>query len=244
MSKILYGVGRLILQDFYDDSKVFGYTDLQKLSVESTYSLEPITGGNRMFPMASFPKDKSVKISAENATFNPEFIEYLDGATVSKGSVVLTDIIEVAIPDDGVITLDVAPVNVYVEGFKPATAAEPTKGEFKVTEADKQVKFAVADKGTVVKVVYDYNSGAETVSYAVTEKSISKPFKAIYVMDVYDEDSVLKAKHIVKIFKAQCTSGTKFDCSHQTPVAQTFEAEARDPKRADKQLFVEYYEEI
>ena len=108
--QIIYGIGRAVLRDFTDKKKIIDYTDLQDVSFESSYSKEDITGGNKLFPIASFKKDTAVKVSATNATFHPEMIEYMDGATTKVGSAQMMDIKEVLIPADGVVTLDYKPV--------------------------------------------------------------------------------------------------------------------------------------
>ena len=41
--KIIYGVGQAVLRKFADKSKIIGYTDLQDLSFESSFSKEDIT---------------------------------------------------------------------------------------------------------------------------------------------------------------------------------------------------------
>lgn len=235
MNQIIYGVGRAIIADHVDPTKIIAFTDLQDLSVESSSSKEDITAGNKAFPIASFPKDQSLKISATNATFDSALMEYLDGAGVAKGATLVRDVLDVAIPADGVVTLPETIVgDVYVSGFtKSATTA--TAGQF--TVSDNEVTFAVADAGKEVAIVYSFNTGAEAVEYSVKAGATSKPFRLDYIFPIYDKNSEHVANGHITLFKAQCTSGFKIDTKHMTAFAPKFDAEARDAKRADGKLW-------
>ena len=78
----------------------------------------------------------------------------------------------------------------------------------------------------------------------LTQKSMAKPFEAVYIFDIYDEDTQIVAKGTITIFKAQCTSGLKLDMQHQTAFAPEFSFSARDAKRADKKLWDFTVEEV
>jgi hypothetical protein len=238
MKKILYGIGKAVLRDFTDTSKVIDYTDLQDVSFESSYSKEDITGGNKMFPIASFKKDTTVKLSATNATFHPEMIKYMDGASVTTGAVDVSGIKEVTVPEDGVVVLDDKPIDgtVFVNGFTLGTATA-TKGTYIVAAETKTVTFAVDDAGASVVIVYKYKTSATAEAYSVTQKSMSKPFEFEYIFDVYDENTNVTHKCSIIIYKATTTSGFSIDPKHQSPIAPKFEAEAKDPLRTDGHLW-------
>ena len=229
---IIHGIGRLILKDFVDPSKVISYSDLQNFSVESTFSSDDITGGNKLFPIASFKKEQALNCSATNATFEAGIIPYLDGGALSTGPVALSDFIEVAIPEDGIVNLPEAATNVTINGF---TAGEAAEGSYKLE--GKTVTFAAADAGKTVVIVYDYNTSPEAMQYSVTQKSLNKPFKAIYNFDISDEDTQVTHKGSIVVYKAQCTSGLKLDLAHQTAFAPEFSFSARDAKRQDGKLW-------
>ena len=233
---IIHGIGRLILKDFVDPSKVISYSDLQNFSVESTFSSDDITGGNKLFPIASFKKEQALNCSATNATFEAGIIPYLDGGALSTGAVALSDFIEVAIPEDGVVTLPEVPTAVTINGFE-AAEGDPAAGSYKLAQGEKTVTFAAADAGKTVVIVYDYNTSAEAMQYSVTQKSLNKPFKAIYNFDIYDEDTQITHKGSIVVYKAQCTSGLKLDLAHQTAFAPEFSFSARDAKRQDGKLW-------
>lgn len=241
MKCILHGVGRLILKDYTDKTKVIAHSDLQQFTLESTYSADDITGGNKLFPIASFKKDQALNCTAKDATFNDGIIKYLDGGDVKTGAVTLTDFLEVTIPDDGVVDLGVTPSNVSIDGFTK-TDSEVTKGNFKLDTT--KVTFASQDAGQTVTIVYDYQSGADAKQTSITQKSMAKPFEAVYIFDIYDEDTQIVAKGTITIFKAQCTSGLKLDMQHQTAFAPEFSFSARDAKRADKKLWDFTVEEV
>ncbi|WP_270324972.1 hypothetical protein [[Eubacterium] hominis] len=242
MSKYRFGVCDVILRELIDRSNVHIFNELQKAAFESSFSAENVTGGNRMFPLTSWPKDKSVKLTFDNAACDVNMIHLTEGAITSKASKTLMKIMEVLIPTDGVITLDEVPTEVLVEGFKVATADTPAKGEFKLGTADKTVTFAPADAGTSVKLVYSYNSGADSVTNTITEGTKGVPFEAFINENIYNENNEVVGTHNIHVYKMQCTTGTKIDTSHQTPTVESFEAEARDPKRTDKALWEETYD--
>ena len=104
MQYILHGVGRLILLDFQDNSKVITQTDLQQFTLESTFSTDDVTGGNKMFPIASFKTDTALNFTAKNAKFDAGIIPYLDGGTVSTGKTTMKDVKIATIPSSKTIT--------------------------------------------------------------------------------------------------------------------------------------------
>lgn len=235
MKQILHGVGRLILKDFADPSKVIAYSNLQQFTLESTFSADDITGGNKMFPIASFKTEQALNCTARDATFDAGIIPYLDGGEASTGAVTLTDFVEVAVPSTKTVTLPVeTPTNVTVSGMTKAEG-EPTSGQFKVQT--NTVTFAQDDVGKTVTILYEYQSTATATQYGITQKSMSKPFVAIYNFDIYDEDTQITHKGSITVYKAQCTSGLNLDMSHQTAFAPEFSFSARDAKREDGKLW-------
>lgn len=235
--QIIYGIGKAILRDYKDRKKVIGFADLQDLSVESSMSKEDITGGNKMFPIASFKTDQALTVSATSATFNAEMVEYLDGADVQKGTVLRTGFKEVAIPAEGAVTLEKTPIDgsVIINGYTLAEGDAPEQKQFVVDGAN--ITFNAANASDIVLIVYDYNSSENNTEYSVTQKSIAKPFEFNYIFDIYDEDSQISHEAELRIYKAQSTSGFSIDAQHRTPYAPTFEAEAKDAQRADGKLW-------
>lgn len=234
---ILHGVGRLILKDYVDKSKVIAYSDLQQFTLESTFSTDDITGGNKMFPIASFKTESGLNCTAKNATFDAGIIPYLDGGEVKTGAVTLTDFKEVTIPSTKEVDLGIENVsNVAVGGMaKGSDKSSLKEGQFFV-ETNK-VYFAEQNVSETVTIVYEYQSSAKATQTSITQKSMSKPFVAIYNFDVYDEDAQIVGKGSIEVYKAQCTSGLNLDMSHQTAFAPEFSFSARDAKREDGKLW-------
>jgi hypothetical protein len=237
--EIIHGIGKLIMRDFREPKTIIGFTDLQDLSVESTSSKDDITGGNKMFPIASFKQDQALTISGTNATFNEGLLEYMDGADKTVAAVNMTDALEVRVPEDGIVNLSNTPIagSVVVNGFTVVDTGDPVAGEVLSTAATTELKFATADAGTGITIVYEYLASNKAVEYSVTQKSMSKPFIAEYIFPIYDEDTQITANAMLKIYKAQCTSGFTISPSHQSAFAPTFEAEAKDAQRVDGKLW-------
>lgn len=234
---ILHGVGRLILKDYIDPTKVIACSNLQQFSLESTFSTDDITGGNKMFPIASFKTESALNCTAKDAMFDSGIFPYLDGGETKTGAVTLTDFKEITIPASKEVTLPAeTPSNIVVDGFKLGSAKESLKAGEYFVETNK-VTFADEDKGKTTTIVYDYESTANANQTSITEKSMSKPFVAIYNFDVYDEDAQIVGKGSITVYKAQCTSGLKLDMSHQAAFAPEFTFSARDPKREDGKLW-------
>lgn len=233
--QILYGIGKAALRDYADPTKLISLNDMQDLTIESSFSTEDITGGNKMFPIASFPKDKTLKISATNATFNVGLIDYLEGAEVSTEEVRLTAMMEVQIPEGGIVNLEHTPVadTVLVMGFKAGDST--SAGTFKV-ESNK-ITFATADEGKLANIFYEYEGGTGAVEYGVGQKTMAKPFIFDYTFPIYDEDTQITHYGSLRVFKAKCTSGFSIDPKHNTPVAPKFEANAQDPQRVDGKMW-------
>lgn len=232
---IVHGIGKCVMRDFKNPKNVISIVDAQDFSAESTFSKEDIVGGNKLFPIASFKKDRALACSLTNATFESSWLEYLDGATATTGTKNMTDILEVTIPEDGKVTLAKTPIadSVVISGFEAGDAT--ATGTYKLT--DQEVAFATDDAGKTVCIVYEYESSAKAVEYGVTQNSMSKPFIFETVFPVYDEDTQINYNCMFKIYKAQCTSGFNLTMQHQAPFAPKIDFEARDAKRQDGKLW-------
>lgn len=244
MQCILHGVGRLTLLDFLDNSKVISFADLQQFTLESTFSTDDVTGGNKMFPIASFKTDTAINCTAKNAKFDAGIIPYLDGGEVKVGKTTMKDVKVVTIPEGGKVDLGVTPTNVLISGFTKEASGSTASGTGKFAISESSVVFHADDKGKEVAIVYDYDSSETAVTTSITEKSMAKPFTAIYNFDIYDDDAQVVAKGCITIYKAQATSGLNIDMSHQTAFAPEFKFSARDPKRADGKLWNFAYDEL
>lgn len=244
MRQIIHGIGKLILRDYTDKTKIIGFTDLQDATFESTYSAEDITGGNRIFPIASFKQEETATFSATNATFDHRMLEFLNGATATKGATLMCDLMEVTIPENGEVDLGVAPVgDPIIEGFtKDEGDSASTAGKFAVSET--KIKFNAEDAGKLATIFYEYNSGENAIEYAVTQTSTTKPFSLDYKFPIYNTDSQVCAYGLIKVFKAQCNSGFSINPQHQTAFAPQFECSAKDPQRTDGKFWTFVVDEL
>lgn len=243
MRTIIHGIGKLILRDYVDQTKIIGFTDLQDATFESTYSAEDITGGNRIFPIASFKQEETANFSATNATFDHRMLEYLNGATASTGQTKMCDLVEVTIPAGGEVELENTPVgDPIIEGFTKGASDPASEGEFSVAEST--IKFHNSAVGKTVAIFYEYNSSATATEYAVTQTSLTKPFSLDYKFPIYDTDSQICAYGLIKIFKAQCTNGFSINPQHQTAFAPQFECSAKDPQRPDGKFWTFVFDEV
>lgn len=240
--QIIHGIGKAILRDYVDPKVIIGFTDLQDATFESSYTTDDITGGNRLFPIASFKQEETCTFSATNATFDHRMLAYLNGAEATTGAQLMCDILEVTIPASKSITLDNAPVgDPIIEGFTKGDSTA-TQGQFVVSESN--LTFADEDVGKVVTIFYEYNSGATAVEYAVKQTSLTKPFSLDYKFPIYNEDTQIVAYGLIKIFKAQCSSGFSINPQHQTAFAPQFECSAKDAQRQDGKLWTFVFDDI
>ena len=239
MNEILYGIGRSVIEPFSGTGDVIAAGELKDLNVSSTFSMEDVTGGNKMFPLASFPKDKSMKVSATNAKFSIPLLQYQDGVSVAGTANSLVDVLTFRIPSTSFKLPKLALTDsVKINGFTVVAVAPTVAGTFQVTNAtDTTITVVAADVGKLVDIKYSFTAGANAKTYEAFQTSMQKPFKFTYVFDVYDDNNTKVYLANLVIYKALCTSGFTLDFAHQTASTQKFELEARDPQRLDEKLW-------
>lgn len=244
-TQIIWGIGKGILVDFSDATKIIAFANMQDLSVSSTANEEDIVGGNKSFPIATFPTDKEITISGTNSDFDTSMLEFSDGATYSA-PVTKPDMkyyYEFLIPVGGAVTLPKTPVadTVKVIGFEEVESVLAT-GKFTVGASS--IAFHVSDEGKLARVLFEYTPTTTVDVYEIFETSIAKPFTFTYLFPIYNDDNDIVANGQLEIYKAKMTSGANFSWSHRTASAPAFEAKALDPKRPDKKLWDIKYEEV
>lgn len=239
MAQILYGVGKSILRDFKDETKIIALSKLKNVSIEATASDEKIFGGDSPYPIASFPKEKSITVSAENATFDMKLLNATQGANMVTGAVKFEEVIEVIIPADGQVNLEFEPIanSVVIEGFTKGETT-PTAGQFVVDSVDTSLlKFHAGDAGKEVTIIYQRNSGATTNTMSIYKETLAKPFKFIHRIPVYDEDNAIVGHAQLVVYKAKSNNQFSFGLQPQTAFAPKIDLEALDPKRPDGKLW-------
>lgn len=239
MNEILYGVGRSVIEPFSGTGDIIASGELKDANVSSSYSMEDVTGGNKMFPLASFLKDKTMKISATNAKFSITLIQYQDGVTKAATANAITDVLTFRIPSTSFKLPKLAIAgSVSINGFTVVETAPAVAGTYQVTTAtDTTITVMATDVGKLIDVKYSFLSGANAKTYEAFQTSMQKPFKFTYIFDVYDDSNNKVYIANLVIYKAISTSGFTLDFAHQTASTQKFEAEARDPQRLDGKLW-------
>jgi hypothetical protein len=238
-TQILYGVGNSILKDFIDPTKVIALSKLKNVSVEASATDEKLYGGDNPYPLAVFPKEKAIKVSAENATFSMKVLGATQGVDIKTGSVVMTEAVSINIPEDGVVMLDYEATDgtIIIDGFTKGTTTATT-GQYIVDGTDKKkLTFAVADAGKEIDIVYDRTSASTAETLEMLKNSIAKPFKFIHRIPVYDDNNNIVAQGQLVVYKAKANNAFSFNLQPQTAFAPKIELEALDPKRPDGKLW-------
>jgi hypothetical protein len=240
---IIYGVGQSILKSFQDATKIIAMSKLKDVGVQFSGNEDIITAGDDPYPFAKFPKDKAIAITATSAVFNLDLLNITQGAVATTGVVTMNGVMEVAIPDDGVVniidhaTVDAGSVIVqgYTEGADSATLV--TGQYFQDATTPTKVNFAVADKAKVVQIVYTYQSGATAQTISVLKDTLSKPFTFIHLFNVFDDNNTIVADGQLIVYKAQAKNAFDFNLQSLTAFAPKIALDALDPKRVDKKLW-------
>lgn len=236
--QILYGVGKSILRSITDPTDILALSKLANVSVESTGNEDEIFGGDSPYAFASFPTDKAINVSAENATFDIKMLSFTQGAKITTGAVTMHDLMSVAIPEDLSIVLNEGATNVVVLGYTLAESAEAlAAGEYFYDEAANTVTFADADIGDEVDIVFEYESSADAQTASNTEDAFAKPFTFIHRIPVYNDESVLVGQGQLIVYRAKANNSFTFDFERQTAFAPNIELRAMDAKRADGKLW-------
>lgn len=239
-NEIIYGVGRTALRDFVDKTKVVALSKLKNVNVEMTSNEEPLFGGDSPYAFATFPKDKSIKASAENATFSIELMNTTQGATITTGAVNMTEIRTIIIPADGEVVLDPAPIadSVSVSGYTEGTAGSLTTGQFAMDTVETDtIDFAIADAGKEVDIIYQYAGSATAKTMSITKDSLAKPVEFTHIVDIFNDNNVKVAVGMLVIYKAKANNSWNFNLEPQKAFAPKVEFEALDPKRPDGKLW-------
>lgn len=237
-NQILYGVGRSILKDFTDTSKILALSKLKDISMEMSANSEKITAGDNPYPWADMPKDKAIKISANSASFSLKMFNTTQGATITTGTTTLSDVLSIKIPADGVVNLSQTPLDnsIIVEGY--ALDAVGGSGKFTQDEIDKKkLTFPVADAGKDIDITFDFTSSANAQTASGTKEALAKPFEFKHIIDVYDNNNNKVAIAMLIIYKCKANNAFTFNFAQQTAFAPKIEFEAQDPERPDGKLW-------
>lgn len=240
MKQILYGVGKSVLKDFKDPKQIVALSKLKDVAINFSGEEEPVVGGDSPYPIAFFPKDKAITVTATNALFSMKMLNVTQGATITKGSVAMTEFLDGAIPSDGDYVLGFAPIagSVVVDGFtEVATEVEVATGKFFVDILNKTIVFAVTDAGQEVDGVYERMSSANAETMSIMKDTLAKPHVFIHRIPVYDDNNTVVGQGQLIIYKAKANNNFEFALQPQTAFAPKLELQALDPKRQDQKLW-------
>lgn len=236
MKQILFGVGNAVLKDYTDPTKILALTKLKDVAIYFSGEEEPITGGDGILPIAYFPRDKAIQVTATNALFDIKMLEATQGTESATGSVAMTEFIDVEIPADGIVQLDYIPNDgtVAIDGFEEVDIT-PTAGKFQVV--DDTLVFAVADAGKAVVGVYERPSSTSATTVSGKLDVFAKPFVFIHRIPIYDENTTIVAQGQLTVYKAKSDSSFEFNYQSKTAYAPRLVLNALDAKRSDKKLW-------
>lgn len=240
MKQILYGVGKSVLTDYVDPSKIVGLSKLKDIAINFSGDEEAVTGGDDPYPITYFPKDKAITITATNALFDMSMLNATQGASVTVGEIDMTEIIDHEIPAGGVLDLEHEPIadSVVINGFTEIdTDTTIASGEFYVDGVSKQIKFSEADTGEAIVGIYKRKSSANAETISVLKDTIAKPFTYVHRIPIYDDNNRIVAQGQLIIFKCRANNNFEFNLQPQTAFSPKLELKALDPKRTDKKLW-------
>lgn len=251
--QILYGVGNVLCIDLKDPTKVIAFGELQNLTVSFSSDSEEIHGGDDPYPIAEFPKTRSITVSAQNATFDIDVLEFSQGAATTKAvSPEMHEIINYTIPGDGIIKLPYEPVagSVAVNGYTDVAAPVEPEEEALV---DPKKQFTVAgsiitfDKSRANEIAVGYyirkSKNPTTVTSGYKSK-FPKPFKFVHRMPIYNTDNMIVQEAQLTIYKGKSDNTLELSHAPQTAYAPQLSIKALDPKRPDGKLWDYQVEDI
>lgn len=216
--------------------------EMQDMGIEISTSMENVFGGDGMFPLYNFVKEKSAQFTFTNATFDMDMLKYAQGATMgSAGDIVGFDSITITAGAGTLsITTGVDVNSVIVvgdDGTKYSkVGATPATGQFTVTNLG-VMTFATADNGKVVKVSYIASatgSGIESADILTT--SVPGFVEIRHRSLPIEQPDGSKVEIHTRIFKARCDGKINIDFKRGTAFAPKLTFQSLDPQRSDKKF--------
>lgn len=249
MIQILYGVGRSVLRQFDDPTKIVGLAKLNNVTIESAGNEDKIFADDNPYPLAVFPQDKTITISAESAVFNTSMFQVSQGGTIVTGVKDMTEILLVNVAlEDGMGVVPIAPPK---EGSTIKTGSVvvedhvSVESEIEVDEAGKfyfdpvenVVYLHESEAYSDINLIFEWESSDQAQTLEIMRDTFSAPFRFIHRIPIYDDGNQVVGHGQLTIFRAKANNNFTFNLQHQTAFAPTLELEALDPKRADGKLW-------
>ena len=250
--QILYRVGNVLCIDLKDPTKVIAFGELQNLTVSFSSDSEEIHGGDDPYPIAEFPKTRSITVSAQNATFNVDVLEFSQGAKTTKvESPEMHEIINYTIPENGVVKLPYEPIagSIAINGYTDAAVSvepdeDPVEPEADPVDPKKQFTVTAGtitfDKSQANEIAVGYYIRKSTNPTTVTsgyKSKFPKPFKFVHRMPIYNTDNIIVQEAQLTIYKGKSDNTLELSHAPQTAYAPQLSIKALDPKRPDGKLW-------
>jgi len=220
------------------DGSLLPLMEMQDMTIDISSTMEQIYGGDGLFALSTFVKEKSASFTFTNAAFSLDMLKVGQGATVSEGGEVFgRDEITIA-GGSGSLTVtskvDVSSVIVVDEYGKPFSKVEsnPAAGQFAVTTGG-VLTFASQDNGKIVNVRYIYtDKDAETASILTTSVPGFVELQHISAPLEQPDGEVIEVH--TRVFKARSDGKIQIDFKRGAAFAPKMTFQSLDPQRKDK----------
>lgn len=239
---VLYGVGEAYLLS--GDGKVTAKLgSLQDMAIEVSATMEDVFGGDGLFPIFNFIKEKSASFKFKNACFDLGIVAASQGEAVSDGAFAFghEEITKKASANKLAVTtgIDVDSVIAVADGVA-LTRMETISGKngFSVS-ASGALDFTsdITDSKTIVlDYVYTVTDGS-TVDVKTT--SVPGYVELRHTSQPTELPNGKRAVLTTRVYKARCEGGLSLNYARGEATAPELTFKSVDPLRADKK-FVSY----
>ena len=240
---VLHGVGKGMA--VYQDGSVVPFANAQDISIEISTTEEDVYGGDGLFPILSFVKEKGGTVKITNATTTVDHLKLTQSATVDAETAKAFKFSDVKTPTSGTCTLsvttgvDVDSVTcvdtVTGKALTRVTGSVVKTGEFSVTA----VGVVTVDSALEDKLDFSYfYTSAKAVTATVPTNGLPGTIEYRHHLVTEDVDGK-KYNVYFRIYKAKCSGKFTFDLKRGSASAPALEFKLLDPKRDDN-AFMDY----
>lgn len=239
---VLHGVGKGLV--VYQDGSTVPFTNAQSVSIEISSTDEDVYGGDGLFPIFSFIKEKGGSLKITNATTSIKHLEVTQGAEVTTTEAKALMVSDVKTPASGTCTLsktagiDVSTVTCVKQATGEALTrveTDPAEGQFSVTEAG----VVKVNDGVTEALDFSY---CYTSNKAISAKLATNAIPGVveYRHHLVTEDVNGKKYNVFfRVYQAKCSGSFQFNMERGTASAPSLEFKLLDPKREDN-AFLDY----
>lgn len=231
------GTGYLIAKD----GTLLPLMDMQDMTIEINSTMEQVYGGDALFAIYTYIKEKSAQFTFTNASFSLDMLKISQGATINTGGEVFGDDNILVTAGAGTLTaasgVDVSSV-VVVEDVTgkvySKVASSPSTGQFTVTTGG-VMGFATADNGKELKVSYIFTDAtAETADILTT--SVPGFVELRHKSQPIEQPDGSKVEIHTRVFKARSDGKINIDFKRGNAYAPKMSFVSVDPQRNDKRF--------